>query len=356
MTKAREIRRWIAKEALDIANGRDFSREEPKQLMALLWRSFDCLESLKKMASDEDGILKEFPFLRDNPEFLEITLREQRKALLWYYAFMSGINYAIVREAYRRMSKNKVNLYFGLLKLAHSRDDRKTLDKALGNLRGILLSIPKKRGWFHYEHNDGWIGVIDKAIAEQLKKCVELDPGSTFERMLKNGFAVVYKACGDRMTDEVRKLVEQPNVQFLGGVGDVTRVFRYVPAPAVKPAENLQRKATIRLIRELSRGRRGGGMPEILDGIADFLEEPEEDRDGTEKEIYTRFVENLAGVRGVSKEQARKDLRAFKVRVREDKGLQSAVKELRSLGPDRQHLRIGVKTLPPAHGDRKEGN
>ena len=158
------------------------------------------------------------------------------------------------------------------------------------------------------------------------------------------------------MTDEVRKLVQQPNVQYLGGIKNFTRIFESVPATPVKPADNLQRKTVIRFVRELGRGRRGGSLPEILDEVADFLEEPEEARDGTEKEIYTRFVEKVAQVRGVSNEQARKDLRAFRVRVREDRGLQSAVREIRGLGPERQRLKIGVKAVPPDDGDMEERN
>jgi hypothetical protein len=357
MSKTRELRRWIAMKAVDIANGLDFSGQEPKQLMALLWHSFDDLERLKKKASDKDAILQEFPFLKDNPEFLEIALWEQRKALLWCYAFILGIHYAIVREAHRRMSKNKVNLYFGLLKLGHSQGDRKTMENAHGNLRRILLSIRKNHpSWFHFDDVAGWIGVIDEAIAEQLKKSSELDQASIFERMLENGFAVVYTACENRMTDEVRKLAQQPKVQYLGGVRDVTRLFEFIPAPPDKPEESLQRKAASSLVKELSRGRRGGGISEILNEIARFMEEPDQIRDGTEKQIHSRFVENVAQTRGVSKEQARRDLRAFKVRVREDKGLQSVVKEIRGLGPERQRLKIGVKAVPPADGDTEERN
>jgi hypothetical protein len=353
MSKSQELRTWIANAALDIAKELEFSKCESASLLASLWRSFDDLERLRHEECNEETVLKSYPGLGAYADSLKIHVAAERQAIIRAYSIILGIHYGIVREAYRRMSRNKVNLNFGLLKLGHNLGDNNAVKKALGHLRAIFLSIPKKKDpeWFHPEGKEGWIGVIDVAIAEQLNRFVECDPISTLQRMLENGFRFMYDACQDRMIDEIRKLDRHPKLEKVGSIRDVTKAFS-IPASPVKPEAEMQRRSLRSFIKELSRGGKGGGIPEILEVTARFLEETAEIRDATEKEIRTHFVERVSVAKGVSKEQAREDLRRFKVRLKEDEDLQRVMEEIRSLGDEAESLRIRVGTLSHVEAEK----
>src|SRR3954471_21826418 len=108
MSKKREFRWMITKAAMNVANELDFSQEEPKKLLDALWCVFDGLERMKGAIWDRDKVIQTFPFLKHWPEGVKIALRVHRQSMMDVFLLNLGTQHAILREAYRRMSKNQV--------------------------------------------------------------------------------------------------------------------------------------------------------------------------------------------------------------------------------------------------------
>jgi hypothetical protein len=356
MKTVKELRQLIAKKAVTVAEELDFSAVASKTLLASLWKAFEDFDRIKREMCDESALVEKFPFLKGNPEMLRMHVRIAREGELSSISLVLGIQYAITGEIYRRAQGNKINVNFGLLKLGHDLGDLENRDKALGHLVGILLSIPRKKGWFHVEAQEGWIDVIYVALAEQLGKLVKVDPASTLEWMMDNQFAVIYEAVEDRLTDEVRRLALRPREVSLGHPHNVTLAFESVPAPSVNARENLQRLAVIKLVKQLSGRYKKKGTPEILEEVVKFLEEPDETRDGTLREIRARFVKNVALKRGISQEQARKNVRNFENLAQKDEAIQHLADEISDLGGANDTINLNLRECPPANRATEEGD
>jgi len=356
MKAAKELRQLIAKKAVAVAGEFDLSVVASKTLLTSLWKAFEDFDRIKREMCDESALAEKFPFLRGNPEMLRLHVRITREGELCNISLVLGIQYAITREIYRRAQGNKINFNFGLLKLGHDLRDLKTQNSAFGHLIGILLSIPRKKDWFHPEEQEGWVDVIHTALAEQLGKLVKVDPASTLEWMIENQFATVYKAVEDRLTDEVRRLALRPREVSLGHPQNVTAAFESIPAPPVNAGESLQRLAVIKLVKQLSSRYKKKGGRESLEEVAKFLEEPDEIRDGSEREIRTRFVKNVALKRGVSQEQARKNVRNFKDLAQKDEAIQNLEVEIGDLGKPKESIRLNLRERPPVNWIAEEGD
>ena len=235
---------------------------------------------------DTEAVNRLSRFLQDGLELLTILL---------------AVKLAIFTEVHKRARSNGVNYYFGALLMAHVDADSARQENAFRQLRTILLSIPRKEGWFHSDPGQ-WQGIIDEVLAEQCRKHDALGRGEILRRILENGFAVVYKAVQDRMVDEVRRRVRRKNEVSEGAA----EVFDRVPAPQMDPDYDLQRFDVIRLLEHgLSDVKESdaailGATADCLRGDMELIEKL------TTREIHSWFVKELSGRRSITERQAQK--------------------------------------------------
>jgi hypothetical protein len=333
MKTTEELGKEIHKKALELADGVDMSGVSAQTLFSTLWKTFEDVDRIQAQIFDPAVEKAKDPAVSGNPQLVKAVLNGAWMGVE-VATYILGIRYAVIREVDARSRKNNTNLNFGLLKMGHDLGDMELQKKAMGHLRAILLSIPYKKGWFHPpEGREGWIGVIDQALAEQLKKFMKLDAASTLQQMAENGFANVYEDVEARLIDEIRTLGRRPREVR---VPDVGSAFGSVPVPGATPENKLQRLTVIKLARDLSgRFPRGSANCQILQQVGELLEDTGRIQDLDPRKIRALVVQGVAEGRGVCERQARKDVVRFEELAETDPIIRRLADEIRAIVPPR---------------------
>ena len=208
-----------------------------------------------------------------------------------------------VWEANARINRNQINRHFGLLKLSIYMRHSDLQNHALKNLHELAIGIAVVNDWTHPEGIEGWKGLANLAINQQLRYFQDLDVWGTFEKMIENKFAVVGSAIKNRFIDEFRRQYRRPLAISLD-----EDVVQNLPAvPEVSPEEEETAEAFERLLSAPP-----ADMPEgqkmILAAAVRMLEEGQLD-DMSIPKIRARLVNEAASMRVVSPQQARKDMK-----------------------------------------------
>lgn len=351
MKNVNEIAQDIQQEADELARLFDYSRTDAHTLVGEHLRTYEQLELLKREIFDWAIRALHDPLIRDNPERLlhcvEIVWRALRIAV-----YLLAVRRATIREIESRSRKNRINFNFGLLKLGHDLGDLQLQQDALAQLRGTLIAIPYRKGWFHpSEGRDGWIGIINRAVAEQVHKHADLGLPETLERMCENGFAYIHGAVEDRLTDEVRRLARRPReIQ-----ADNNYAFNDAP---VNHDDRLQRDAIIRLARALADSNDCATVQNVLRIVEELLANPELLGKLSARQIRALAVNELAESRGVSKQQARAYVREFEGLAHTEESVRQLAEEIRWLARRDIPLRFRFVEMPRAdvEGEGHEGD
>jgi hypothetical protein len=335
MTTRKDITKAIWAKANEVAKDMDCSRMDAQMLHRTVMFSIDEVDYITREIFDWAArVTNEWPIV-DDP-----TLVKRCIDIAWdavpVIVFFLAVRLAATGEIEARSKKNKTNYYFGLLKLAHDFGLIELQKTARRNLRRIFSAIPRKMGWFHPEGDDGWIEVIDLTIAQLLKEHA-LDMPSTVQAMAENRFAKLYGRVKSRLVDEVRRLIHKPKEIPL-------RDVRVSSSPA---DEGLQRLAVIQLVRDAAnRHGKQDARKEILLQVAALLENPEL-AEGSPEEIRAYVVRHIAQNRGVSDQQARRDLRDFQGFAKAEKTMQAIKDEIVALSRFRIALRqVELERIP----------
>jgi hypothetical protein len=214
-------------------------------------------------------------------------------------------NLVATDEILKRIWKNKVNAYFGLLLLAHRKGDIEGQNNPIGQLRGIFLSIPDRKNW-STKDRDTWIGAIDEALREQCKKFADSDARGIFLKMAQGGFGYVYKAVENKLTDELRGMIRSGRE-----TPQPSQFFRRFRGPSVDPDRELQSLGTLRLI-ELKRKNANEPIAGVLGAIGNLLRQLEHIGDKTVSQVRELLLKEIVAEREVSLQQARKDHKRFR--------------------------------------------
>jgi hypothetical protein len=107
------------------------------------------------------------------------------------------------------------------------------------------LSIAHRKGWFHPDGPEGWLGVINLTLAKQLRRCAEWTPFTVFKQMKRNRFAYLYRAIQNGLVDEVRRLIHSSR--------EVTvpldeEPFASLVAVRINPDREIHRQQLLRLV------------------------------------------------------------------------------------------------------------
>jgi hypothetical protein len=355
MKTGQDLFNWIHGQATEIAMTVDFSNLEAEVLISRTLSTFQDLYVFKKDVFNVAAWTLEDPSLVADSRIAKACIEIVESAVPVLVSVLT-VRHALLLEFDRRSGKNKTSHFFGLLKIGHDYDDRDLQEHAIGHLRGILLAIPRKKGWFHPgEGREGWIGVIDEALAEQLTKVRDLDGVATSTYMADRKFAYVYEQVEHRLTDEVRRLALRPREV---AVRDVAKAFGSVPSPPENPDQNLQRFAITRMARTISRrwpeysASRG-----ILECAGQVLAQPGLIENLNPREIRAMVVKLVAEDRSVSERQASKDVAKFKGLAVSNPEIRRLADEMRGVLPPRLPeklvLRLG-KLTPEQENDLDE--
>jgi hypothetical protein len=354
MKNAQDLRTIIQKIARELAAEIDLSGFEAKTLFPYLWRTFKDLDNLKSHVIDPGFEKLAEPATRTNPQLLK-AVADTLRAGVQIYAVILGIQHALICELDRRSQRNRTNFYFGLLKVGHDLGDKELQKEALRHLGGILMSIPYKRSWVHSpEGAQGWLGVINEALVEQLKKIEKLDLATVLLRMAENGFYYVYQAVQARLIDEVRRLTRMPITVKLG---DHQSVFEDMPAPEQTWEQQMQRRDVIGVAKALAGlSEPGSWRQEILVLLSESLQNRKLNQfDLDSGKVRALFVTMLADKRGVSARQASKDMNKFKALVLTDPDIRKLADEIRAIVPPKtEKVVLKLKELEGTQGNNPE--
>jgi hypothetical protein len=306
----------------------DLSGMDAQALHDAAMSAFEHLDIIKREIFDWASQVVDQRPISENPDLVNRCIDIAWKAVP-ITVYFRAVTIAAAREIEVRSKRNKTNYYFGLFKLARHFGIVELQQKAWRQLQRILSAIPYKSSWFHPEGKDGWLDVVNLVVTQLLNEYASLDASSTLKGMAENRFASVYQRVKARFIDEIRRLIRKPKEIAVGDVG--------VSSSAAD--EGLQRLAVINLVGEVaSRYGEKDARTEILKKVEALLENPEQIPDDP-REIRAEFVRDIAQNRGVSKQQARRDLREFKEMIKADETLQSLRDDIRALGQMRIVLR-----------------
>jgi hypothetical protein len=335
MTTRKDITNAVWEKANEIAKDMDCSRLDAQTLHTMVMLSFEHVDYINREIFEWAARVTNEPPIMDDPKLVKRCTDIAWDAVPVVVFFLT-VRLAAIREIEARSTLSKTNYYFGLLELAQDLGIVQLQKWARRNLHRILSAIPRKMGWRHPDGEDSWLEVIDLTIAQLLKEHV-LDAPSTVQAMAENRFAKVYWRVRSRLVDEVRRLLRRPKELPLRDV-----------AVSRSPAdESLQRLDVIKLVQEAA--KRCGeehARKEILQQLEAMLENPEL-ADGSPREIGAHVVRHIVQNRGVSEQQARRDLRDFQDFARAEKTMQVIQDEIRALSKFRIVLKqVELERIP----------
>jgi hypothetical protein len=315
-------------------------KRDSRSLVVLHRSTYDDLEEVK-------GVLDWVPQAQadaigrkdlESFEHADRILRDALALAKWIFA----LQVATIKEITRRASRNKVNYYFGILKLAHDLEHVPLQEKALRHLRAMLLSIPRKKGWFHPGQMGGWVGVIDAVVTKQLSKLANTSADDVMKTMCDNGFAYVYKAARNRFVDEIRRIAANRRIVHVRDV---------LAAVEANPNRDLQLLGVVRVIEDIMRGE-GGATNAILEEVRSFIGNPDTFEDQSVDRIRAHFAKSVADTRGVTVQQARADLRRF-ANEAEMKGTINALKKEIEELVRQAKLRVSIRESELDDGEKE---
>src|ERR1700730_13845255 len=145
----------------------------------------------------------------------------------------------------RRCLVNRINRNFARLLLACKRGNIILQNGLVRQFHRIGLSIAHKKGWFHPDGPEGWLGVINLTLAKQLSRGAEWTPFTVFKHMKKNKFAYLYRAIQNGLVDELRRLIHSSR--------EVTipldeEPFASLVAERINPDREIHRPQLLRLV------------------------------------------------------------------------------------------------------------
>ena len=169
MATRKDITTAVWDKAHEVARQMDFSGMDAQGLLDAAMRAFAQLDFINAEIFDWASQVVEQPPINDNPDLVKRCIDIAWGAVP-FVIFFRGVTIAAANEIEVRSKRNKINYYFGLLKLGQHFDIVELQQKAWARLQRILSAIPYKSGWFHRERKQGWLNVLNLAVPELLNE------------------------------------------------------------------------------------------------------------------------------------------------------------------------------------------
>jgi len=272
---------------------------EARRQLDVLGTNFEFLSQLRnnadlmKQAGEWESYIEEVQRVRD---------------LFIYYAALAE---GTAVEIFRRANRNGTNRNFALFKFGIDRGIVLLQNDSYRQLQKIAHGISWKRDWHHPDGQDEWNSKRNEVLVRELAKYNELSPSATLAAMLDNRFSYIHEAFKNGFIDEWRRVYCRPDL-LDSHRGDMEENRGVLLSPLLE-ADRRERLATIKLIELAGDSCDLSGGKEILHQVALILgRDPDSLSEMSERQIRAQLVKAIARIKGVSHEQARKDLRNLK--------------------------------------------
>jgi hypothetical protein len=243
---------------------------------------------------------------------------------------------------------NRINRNFGRLILASKQANVAAQQRLMRQFHRVGLSIVHTKGWFHQEGIDGWLGVIDLAVAKQLGAYAGWSPWVIFKSIKGNRFAYLYQAIKNEIIDEIRRLARR-SMELILSPDDET--FELLASVRIDADREIHRQQLLRLV-DLALEGVAGNLPfeSILRRVRDWLGDPDQ-IPAESPATHAALVQHLSTSLDVSPQQARTYVRRFRAFAQHDEHVQNLMAALRSAGRDhaRQDNFIGGRSDEEDH-------
>jgi hypothetical protein len=302
----------------------DYSTAEDKELVAhFVWASKE-LHRMRGQLADVYGVLNN-PDIPKSPEIQSLCVEILSRCMNLSVSLLA-ITQSTLPEIFKRAGKNKTNWNFGLLKLAADLCDLKLQENVLGHLYGLALGLARKKNWRHPEGNNGWKGVANETLCKELAKHKELNFSALLEHMVGNQFAYIWTAWEKDFIDELRRLEKRPKTT------EMDESIAAIPSFGSNPSERYEQTAFIEYLKAgAQRFKRSTGV--VLEAMAELLATITGE---SIAELRARIVKEVAKRRGVSLQQARKDVE--RLADTKDAGVEEFKAQLRASANQSQPL------------------
>ncbi len=186
-------------DAQDHAGVAESNRVDPATMSAkeLVGTSYAAWEAIRTVSGEILAwVPEELMRVKNYPDVVERVIGLFNDAMRIIQSALLAVQ-AVDPEIHRRLFKNKVNYYFGVLLIGHKANDMRLQKKACGELRGITLGKIHNEGLYRND-NHSWVEPMDEALAEQCDKFVDYSVTDVFFAVMEDRFAYIYKAIHDK--------------------------------------------------------------------------------------------------------------------------------------------------------------
>lgn len=284
----------------------NYAKADSKKLLSdYLWAR-KGLDQLKSDVPEVGEYMK-------RPGFMEAA--EPRDLVIKFFAkaySLTVYSLAVLQittgEIVARARRNKVNVHFGLLKLAILSKDHVAERNSFKKVQALANGIARNNELFRSD-GEGWDAATGLAVFEQLNRFADMDWQNSLEFMIDGKFAVVGEAIRQRIVDEVRGHMRRAPLESL----DDEKVYEKLEGTVTRECNPEDRLVIESILSDLGLSSDGSptAVQRVLAAIGQTLAEP--DLGGfTGSQLVEEIKERAATIGNVTERQARNDWNAFK--------------------------------------------